>query len=152
MNFNVDMKHLAASGQASIWPRPPTTTTTGLHYCLIPVGGDQVEILFSSQWRSKKEKHGIPHKQSLKKKDGGRMMMKSMRCLCACVCVCMRMFLVCFQVQCLYVTPVCSAFGLEYLYVFTISPECLGKQTACLLMSVSVEYARCIQEREKRKG
>lgn len=46
---------------------------------------------------------------------------------------------VCVRVQCLYVTPVCSAFGLEYLYVFTISPEWLGKQTAHLLMSGSVQ-------------
>lgn len=60
----------------------------------------------------------------------------------------MRMSLVCVWVQCLYVTPVCSAFGLEYLYVFTISPEWLGKQTAHVLMSSSVEYARCIHERE----
>lgn len=61
---------------------------------------------------------------------------------------------------CLGTVPLCnpcllSLWSGKYLYVFAITPEWLGKQTAHLLMSSSVEYARCIHEREggrERKG
>lgn len=102
--------------------------------------------------KKKKEKYSLPNKQErpvASKRDGGRVWGVYE---CVCVCVQEDVLSVCVRVQCLYVTPVCSAFGLEYLYVFIISPEWLGKQTARLLMSGSVEYARCIHEREKRKG
>lgn len=46
--------------------------------------------------------------------------------------------------------PLCNPLFVQPL-VFTVSPECLGKQTAHLLMRSSVEYALRFRRRQREK-
>lgn len=68
----------------------------------------------------------------------------------------------CVLVQCLYVTPVYSAFGLEYLYVFTIKPRMTGQTNSpsvdeqqrgiCPLYSRGREKGKGKRERAQSKS
>lgn len=90
----------------------------------------------TADWINKKD-------QSCQRRDEGRCMVWSVN--------------VCGDVSsvCLGTVPLCNHCLLSLcsgIHLFTISPEWLGKQTAHLLMSSSVEYARCIHERERGRG